>query len=207
MVFHRLLDRVFFTWSHIAVLRALRDTAKGFTGREIARGASMSHRSCMQALTRLEDLGIVLRTRGGRDHLFVLNRDNVIVQEGILPLLAIERDLLDRVLKVIAKGLRSATECVILFGSVARREESVSSDLDLCVIVHSQAKKSEAQRRFHAIAPMMQEQFHVRMAGIFYTAAEFKRGARGEKAPFVDVIKDGIVVSGKPPVGLRHGKR
>lgn len=51
MVFHRVLDVVFSTWSHTAVLRALQDSAVGVTGREIARLAGMNHRSCLKALS------------------------------------------------------------------------------------------------------------------------------------------------------------
>ena len=55
MVFHRMLDEVFAARSHSAALRVLQDAARGFTGREIARQAGMTHRSALKALTRLED--------------------------------------------------------------------------------------------------------------------------------------------------------
>lgn len=72
MVFHRVFDYVFSTWSHVAVLRALQDASQGLIGREIARLAGMNHRSCLNALTKLENLSIVLRQHGGRDHRFLL---------------------------------------------------------------------------------------------------------------------------------------
>ena len=53
-------------------LRALIDTNSGFTGNEVARVSGMNPRSAFKALTSLENLGIVNRQIGGRDHIFTL---------------------------------------------------------------------------------------------------------------------------------------
>ena len=76
MRFDYILDEVFATWSHISVLRILMNTTRPLSGREIARLAHMTHRSCLRALTRLEYIGFVNRNRGGRDHLFTINREH-----------------------------------------------------------------------------------------------------------------------------------
>ena len=86
MVIHRPFDEVLRSWSHVAVLRAILDSAVGLTGNEIARVSGMQPRSALKALTSLEELGIVHRQRGGRDHLFTLNRDHFLTREGLLPL-------------------------------------------------------------------------------------------------------------------------
>lgn len=64
MVFHRSLDEVFRSWTRVAVLRTLWDTATGFTGNQVARAAGMHPRSAFKALTALETLGMVQRQRG-----------------------------------------------------------------------------------------------------------------------------------------------
>ena len=207
MVFHRMLDEVFAARSHSAALRVLQDAARGFTGREISRQAGMTHRSALKALTRLEDLGVVKRTRGGRDHIFVLNRESVLVREGILPVFELERRMLDRALSQIARALGTSVESIILFGSVARREETVESDLDLCVLVASAGHKREAQRRAHAIAPRIREEFGARLAPIFFSVAEFRKGVRRRKELFAGIIRDGKLVAGRPLTEVVGGKR
>ena len=96
MLFHRSLNEVFRSWTHVAVLRVLRDTTVGFTGNQVAREARMHPRSAFKALTALEMLGMIRRQRGGRDHLFTLNRDHILLVEGVLPLLDMERLMIDR---------------------------------------------------------------------------------------------------------------
>ncbi|MGA2623864.1 MAG: helix-turn-helix domain-containing protein [Bacteroidota bacterium] len=86
MIMHRVLDEVLRSWSHVAVLRALMDTSTGFTGNEVARVSGMQPRSALKALSSLEELGIVRRQRGGRDHLFTLNREHFLVREALLPI-------------------------------------------------------------------------------------------------------------------------
>ena len=75
------------------------DAARPLSGREIARLSHMNHRSCLKALTRLEHIGFVNRNRGGRDHLFTINRNHRLWHEGILPMLEIERRHLGRLAK------------------------------------------------------------------------------------------------------------
>ena len=45
MIVYRVLDEVFSTWSNIAVMRALRYSQDGMTGRAIAKTAGMSPRA------------------------------------------------------------------------------------------------------------------------------------------------------------------
>jgi DNA-binding transcriptional ArsR family regulator len=134
MRLHHVLDEVLSSRSHIRIVRTLQDTAQGFTGREIARSSGLTHRTCLQTLTKLEDLSVVQRQRGGRDHIFKLNRKHVIVSEGLLPLLELERKLVVRLEQVLRRHLAKQTTSIILFGSVARGDETVGSDLDVCIV-------------------------------------------------------------------------
>ena len=67
--FRRPLDQVFVAASHVAVCRALQDTAEGMSGRQVARQAGINHQTCAMALSRLEDLGIVRRQGPGQTQL------------------------------------------------------------------------------------------------------------------------------------------
>lgn len=205
MIFYRVLDQVFSTWSHIAVLRVLQDAAHGLTGREIARLSSMSHRSCLKALTSLENLHLLVRQRGGRDHLFVLNRNHVLVSDAILPLLAYERRFLVQVEEYVKKHLQGKVVSVILFGSVARKQEDVHSDLDLCVVVRTDPAKAAVQEQIHALAPSVQQRFGARISPIIFTTAEFARGVKAKKSPMNEIAEEGKVIAGKSLRELTRG--
>ena len=148
MRFHHVLDEVLAAWSHIAILRVLQDVAQGLTGREIARQAGLSHRACHQALIRLEKLYILKRQHGGRSHFFTLNRSQQLVDKGLLPLLAVERHFSSELFAAIRKRLSKATLSIILFGSVARKQETTESDLDLCFIVRQAPNNASARGPF-----------------------------------------------------------
>lgn len=72
MIIHKVLDNVFATWSNIAVLRVISKVRIGLSGREIAKQSGMSAPSCLESLSSLENLNIVTRQRGGREHFFFL---------------------------------------------------------------------------------------------------------------------------------------
>ncbi len=197
MIFHKVFDEVFSTWSHIAVLRVLQDAAQGLTGREIARSASMSHSSCLNALTKLEELHLLARQRGGRDHFFALNRNHMLVSEAILPLLQVERKFLGQLGEYLKRQLTRKVVSVILFGSVARKEETIRSDLDICVLVRASSEKESIQNLVHVMAPTVQQRFGARLSPIFFTTAEFARGIKSKKSPMIEIAKEGHVIVGK----------
>jgi DNA-binding transcriptional ArsR family regulator len=203
MLFHRSLNEVFRSWTHIAVLRALQDTAVGSTGNQVARDAQMHPRSAFKALTALEVLGIVNRRRGGRDHLFTLNRDHILLESGILPMLDVERRMIERLEAELQRLLRRRVIAAILFGSVARHEEKPESDVDLCCIVDGERSKGMAQDALHASAPVIYRRFGAKLAPIFFTTAEFQRK---RTSPLVKtILAEGRVIVGRMPGAPNHG--
>ena len=206
MVFHRVWDQVFSTWSHVAVLRELQDSAHGSTGREIARLSGMNHRSCLQALTELEGLALVRRVRGGRDHLFTLNREHLLVEAGILPLLALERGFSRSMFAYLAKRLTKHATSVIAFGSVARNEETTSSDLDLCLVIRMEKHRATAEAAVHSVAPQLLSRYGAKLAPFIITRKGFVQKAKRNLPPVRDILKEGVVISGMSTKGLIGGK-
>lgn len=202
MLFHRSLNEVFRSWTHVAVLRVLRDTTVGFTGNQVAREARMHPRSAFKALTALEMLGMIRRQRGGRDHLFTLNRDHILLVEGVLPLLDMERLMIDRLEAELRSLLQRKVVTAILFGSVARKEETPGSDLDLCCIVDGEKKSTVVQNALHTSAPHFYRSFGVKIAPIFLTGTEFlrKSGTPLMKA----ILSEGRIIVGRIPRPTKH---
>jgi predicted nucleotidyltransferase len=195
MILHRPLNLVLRSWTHIAVLRALRDTATGSSGNQVARASGMTPRSAFVALTALETLGLVRRRRGSREHLFTLNRSNHIVEHGIIPLLQVEVDLPERVDRELRHLLQRRVISAVLFGSTARGDEKPGSDLDLCCIVQDEAKEDAVRNALGKSATHLRETYGVSIAPVFFTVAEARR--RRSSGLLRRIASEGRVVAGK----------
>lgn len=195
MVIHRPFDEVFRSWSHVAVLRTLLDTTTGRTGNEVARMSGMQPRSALKALTSLEELGIVRRQRGGRDHIFTLNRDHFLVKNAISVLYQSERQFEAETYSGLSNVLRSKTVSVTVFGSTARHEETALSDLDICCIVKTENDKEQARLRLNRDAARLYREFGVKVAPVFFTVAEAK--TRKNAGLLKRIVKEGKLLSGK----------
>jgi predicted nucleotidyltransferase len=203
MQFHRALNEVFRSWTHVAVMRALQDTTVGFTGNQVAREAHMHPRSAFKALGALEVLGLVHRRRGGRDHLFTLNRDHVLLAEGVIPVLEMESQMLERLRAVLRQLLSRKLVACIIFGSVARREENPESDVDLCCIVRNERERTRVQDVLDAHGAQLFLMFGAKIAPTYFTEAEFR--GKGRSPLVKEILADGTIVAGKFPGVANHG--
>lgn len=206
MVINKVLDELFRTWSHVAVLRALLDTATGFTGNKVARSAGMDPKAALQSLGRLEELGIVRRQRGGRDHLFTLNRNHFLVEQGIIPLFVTEQQFLEEVKSAIASAMRRRSLSVVMFGSVAREKETPQSDLDLCCIVQNKSQLEQAQSALDRIGTSLRDRFGVKVGPVFFTLDEFRKKAAKRNRLINEILDQGKLISGKNPKTLLRAK-
>lgn len=205
MIFYRTLDHIFSSYSSIAVLRALQYVNKGLSGREISRNAGITPRSALNALTNLENFKIVNRTIGGRDHIFNLNRNNYLVKNGILPLLESETNFLPEILSLIKRKLSKKTLSIILFGSVARKQEEVQSDLDICLVIINKSIQKDVEKTKSDLFDIISEKYGTTLGVIILTKDEFRKRGRKNLSPVNNIIKEGKVISGKPIKLLLHG--
>lgn len=203
MIIHRVLDEVFSTWSNVAVLRALLDTNTGFSGNEVARVSGMHPRSAFKALTSLEELGIVNRQIGGRDHIFSLNREHFLVQEVILKIYRIENKFLDEIINDLAAILKKRVYSALIFGSTVRREEKPLSDLDICCIVNSPIEKIFIGDLLNKKSPVLNKKFGIKLAPIIFLQSEFKR--RRKSKLIKNIAEEGILITGKSIKNLLNG--
>ena len=195
MIIHNILDNIFSAQSNVAVLRVLNERVIGVSGRETARLANISLRSAQNALYNLEILKIVIRQAGGREHLFTINRENYITKNILSYLFEGEKQFKENLFAIIKKRLGKLTESVVVFGSVARKEEEPESDLDLCIVYNTNLKNVE--KIVNQLRDQTFTMYGVAMAPFFITLAKFKKLAKNKKPPVEEIIKDGIVISGK----------
>jgi predicted nucleotidyltransferase len=115
------------------VLRVLARTTRVLTGREVAALAGRrSHSGVLDALNRLTEHGLVNRVELNRAYLFTLNREHLAAPAVDL-LMEMRVELLRRI-----GGALDSWEIgpvhVSMFGSAARGDGGITSDIDLLVI-------------------------------------------------------------------------
>ena len=203
MLIHRTLDEIFRTWSNIAVLRALLDTKTGASGNEVARLSGMNPRSAFKALTLLEELGLVNRQIGGRDHLFTLNRENYFIQEAIIKLFEVEDNFMKEIVKSLETILKKRVYSAVIFGSTARKEESVLSDLDICCIVNSNMDKLFIRNSINKKSQLLKKKFGVKPSLVLFTKSEFYKKRKTQLVR--SIVSEAVLITGKNPRNLTNG--
>jgi predicted nucleotidyltransferase len=168
----------------------------GISGREIARISGLSNRAVQNSLANLESLGLVDRIVGGRDHLFTLNRNNKIVSKIIKYIFEFEDGFSKEIIFSIKKKLSTLVSSLILFGSVARKEENYSSDFDLCIVYTN--NKNKIENIVSELRDKLFDDYKVTLAPFYITETDFKKRAKKNLSPVNNIIKDGILLAGKP---------
>ena len=194
MVIHRVLDSIFNSWAHPAVLRSLLDSTTGYTGREVARLAGIHPHTAFKTLASLEELNIVKRQRGGRDHIFTLNRENYLVDEVILPLFQKEQQFRNEVYNTVSKILKGKVSSAVIFGSTAREEEKSSSDLDICCIIEKKSDVENVRSLLNNFSQNLYKKYGIKISPIFFTIQEFKRKKNTQL--ITNIMKEGKEIAG-----------
>ena len=195
MIVNKLLEKLFSAPSNISVIRVLNERVTGITGRETARLTNLTHRSALKALTNLEELGVVSRITGGRDHIFTLNRQKYISKEIIYPIFEAEKKFNTAISISLKKQLSKLTDSIIVYGSVARKEETISSDYDVCIVYNGHL--NDIENIVLKLRDRLHDQYSIQLAPIYIRTAEFKKRARKKLPPVNDIVNEGVVISGK----------
>jgi predicted nucleotidyltransferase len=115
------------------VLQTLAGTTMALTGRQVARltGRS-SHSGVLETLNRLTDHGLVNRVELNRAFLFSLNREHL-AYPAVIALTGMRAALLGRIQQEL-ETWQIAPVHMSLFGSTARGDGDMGSDIDVFVV-------------------------------------------------------------------------
>lgn len=115
------------------ILQVLASAEQPFTGRQLARLIPQrSIRGVTRALQRLVDHGIVQVTPAGNANLYQLNW-NHLAADPIVALSRLRDTLAERISDHVEHWQQPA-DLIVLFGSAARNQMSLDSDIDLFVV-------------------------------------------------------------------------
>jgi DNA-binding transcriptional ArsR family regulator len=164
MRFRQPLDDIFRTATRVKILRLLaRNPEMVFTGREVARNIGVANSNVSPALSALEKSGVLHSMAKGRSLLYRLNTRHILAERLLPDLFQKEAGSLKDVTDEIPLDWPRDIRSLICYGSVARHEEQVASDVDLCFVVRDPSSRRRVERRLEEA----QAEFYLRTGNRF----------------------------------------
>ena len=144
MLFHNYVEVLLGSKVKVKVLRTLwKHRGKEFTIRELASYLQISHMGVRKALSDLEKMNVISIRAVGKSHAVRLNTESYIMPL-IESVFIFEDETLEGLVELLTKRL-SVPEVVsaALFGSIAQREETPLSDIDILIVSNQREKVEE----------------------------------------------------------------
>lgn len=135
MRFHEPLDDILSSRIKVRILRLFSHTRGSYSGREVARLIGYSHNPTILALKELEAQGLLTRRSIGASYEYTLNESHLLISGVLLDVFETERNALSEIAKIFEEQIGRDFEKAIIFGSVARGEERLDSDVDILIII------------------------------------------------------------------------
>ena len=177
-----------------AVLGTLMRTDVPLTGRQVHSLVSDKYSlwTVQQALRALAQLGLVDARTIGRAGVHTINEDHV----SVAPLRKL-LDPIDALTNVVREAVGDEVESVILFGSIARGEAHINSDVDLAVIAPAGWEgRADLEDAVRSRLGNTCDVLHL-------TSEDFTRGAGVSEPVITDVLTDGVGLIGVMPRSSR----
>jgi predicted nucleotidyltransferase len=182
------------------VLDVLAHTTRPLTGREIARLASRgSERGVRLVLHRLAAQGLVTAREAGSASLFVLNREHVAA--GIVEsLVRLRAELIERIRGEV-EGWSTRPVHVSLFGSAARADGHIESDIDLLIVRPEDLAEDDLHWReqLHRFAERI-ERWSGNHASLHEVSPKGLKAALRRKEPVIASLRDDSIVLAGPEI-------
>lgn len=195
------LDEILKYGSKIKILRFLFVEADEHTGRGIARGIDMSASSTYKTLQKMKDEGLISVRKKGNAILYKLRKNNHIVKKLLEPLFEKEKSIYSDIISSITKNLLREKQEIVsmaIFGSIARKEETSKSDIDLVVITRDKIGKTKIDKAMDKLSIDMAEKFGVAISPYILTKLEIKRRHIEKQAIIHSILHNNQLIYGEP---------
>ena len=145
-------------------------------------------------LDEFEAMGIVSRRSVGKAKLFQVSKNSIIVNDVLAPLFTKEASLMATLGNHFFRELSEDLYSLILFGSVARGEESDRSDIDLVFILNNDVDFDKTEARVFDAITTAQKELSLPIAPIVVTRSEYDRHMNEDKGMWKSVREEGIPI-------------
>lgn len=210
MFFHP-LDSILSSSVRVRVLRSLIGLTRPVSGREAARHAGTSLPMTQRTLAEFVELGVLLLEETPAQHLYRVNRDNLLVTEGLIPLFAAEerrwREVFDELRRVLTESpeAKDVVETAIIFGSAARGDDAPGSDFDLLVVTRDPASAERVHDLLSARDPDLRARFGLSLSPVVLDRDAVRREAGDGAGLIQHVLRDGRRICGRPLEEIVNG--
>jgi DNA-binding Lrp family transcriptional regulator len=198
MRIRRPLDDLFGNPNNVRVLRHLiLYPSPVITGRGIARELGMSHATCIRSLNNLVDLGMLTRKRVGSSATYELAESSAILTDILEPAFRTESQLLQGLVDTMLVGIKGKVIAAYLYGSVARGEDTPSSDVDVLLILKNPSDRPSVEEALARNKEHAYNRYRLGVSAITYDLDIFQR-MKAQKHPLItEVVKEGVLLFGK----------
>lgn len=177
-----------------AVFRVLAGVDSSFSIRELARVAGISAPRAVEIVNHASERGLILVELAGRSRMCRLNRDHL-VADAVIELVTIRERALRAIEHEIASW-RIAPLHASLFGSFARGDGNLHSDLDLLLIRPMSEPEKEWEDQKYTSGVRLRDKIGNHVSWFDISITELKRAMRASEPIIAEWKKEGISLSG-----------
>lgn len=192
------LDDLFGNPNNVKVLRHLTlYPSPVISGRGIARELEMSHATCIRSLNDLVDSGILTRKKVGNSATYELAASSVVVTDILEPAFRVEARLLSGLVDTMLKGIRKKVQSAYLFGSVARGEDTRSSDVDILLILNQPADRPMVEENLARNKEQAYLKYRLGVSIVAYDRNQFDKMRRQKNPLVTEMMREGVLLFGR----------
>jgi predicted nucleotidyltransferase len=179
------------------VLRVVARSGAVLTAPQIARLLPVASQfGIRKALLRLEQIGLVASEQYGNTRTYSANRDHVL-WPAVLSATDARNELFDR-LRAFVQQLPDLQVFAYLYGSVARRESTPESDVDILLVFPEETEHGEIADIAYELSGLV-ERWTGNRAHINNVDATYLREAASAGDPLIESLRsDAFTISGPP---------
>jgi predicted nucleotidyltransferase/biotin operon repressor len=189
------LDEVMGTTLKVRLARILCNSDEPQTGMRLAKAAGYSHTQTYKALGELEEQGVVSSRASGASYLYSVNRDSYVVREILMPALRAERGMIRALTQRFYDRLGEDLLSVVVFGSVARKEDQAGSDIDLILVCRDQSDVEKLEFAAAEVSLEASHEFGGSVSAFVFPEKTYKQRLKQGKAMWNDVRRTGVPVA------------
>lgn len=197
------LDQILGSPALVRVLRVLAGHGASLGVSDIARRTRLALPSTRAALRRLLESELVTGVGAGRSMVCALRFEHPLAG-ALTKLFAAEREQADSIIdaiRVAAADLRPRPLAVWLYGSVARGEDTPTSDVDIAMVSAQPDPAAQADALRETIANALPARAH-RVSVIAFAPADVRRLAAERAEIWTELLRDAAVLVGDDPSGV-----